>query len=411
MTAVGIEKLWVDPATMSVDMRALVRARSGDVEEVCDRMMIHERSVNPPWEDPVTLAVNACDALLDDEDRRAIKLLLVGTESGPDQEKSMSTWVQRWAGLGDDCMNLEIKHACYAGTGALRLACEWVKSQAPGVKALVVTSDQSRQHFHRPYEFVMGAGAVAMVVSREPRFLQIEPYSGLYTHEVSDLTRPTSRVEAGHSETSLLSYLDAVDITFERYLSAAPFDVTGSRSLQEKLPYQVYHAPFGGITMRAHRALWRTFEDFEPGACREDFARRVAPTLRYNQRMGGTYASSIFVSLVGCADAFGPEVSGRRVGIYSYGSGSTAQFFSGVFGEEAHAIARRNGLDTLLDRRFDGGVRGYEEAERERTAYIDVADWVTSRDGYDDLFADRYRGSARLVFAGVDDWERRYARA
>lgn len=408
---VGIEKLAVYPCGMKVGMRDLVSARGGNVSEVCEDMMIDARSVNPPWEDPVTTAVNACQDLLTAEDRDAIRLLLVGTETGPDQEKSISTWVQRYAGLRDDCLNLELKHACFAGTAALKLAAHWLLGQPPGVKALVVTTDQSRQHFHRPYEFVMGAAAVAMVISREPGFMELElGRSGIYTHEVSDLTRPTSRVEAGHSETSLLSYLDAVDITFERYLDsvgdAARVDTLDA--LRAWLPYQIYHAPFGGITARAHRAVCRTLDGFDAAACRADYSARVAPTLQHNRQMGGTYASSVFISLLGCVDAFGAEVVGQRVGIYSYGSGSTAEFYSGVFGAAAPEVAAANDLRARLAERFDGGVRCYEEAERERSAFIDVGDYRTSREGYGELYERRYAGQRKLVFTGISDWERQY---
>ncbi len=409
--AVGIERLVIYPGEMGVNMQELVTARGANADDVCGTMMIDARSVNPPWEDPVTMAVNACRELLSDEDRRAVKLLLVGTESSPDQEKAISTWIQRYAGLGDDCRNLEVKHACYAGSGALHLALHWLRGQPDGTKALLVTTDQSRQHFNKPYEFVMGAAAVAMLLSREPAFLSVElGRSGFYTHEVSDLTRPTSRIEAGHSETSLLSYLDAVDITFERYRDqvAKEMKLTSPTELRENLPYQVYHAPFGGITARAHRAVWRTLEGWSAEACREDFESRIAPSLRFNRLMGGTYASSVFISLLGCADAFGSAVTGARVGIYSYGSGSSAEMYSGVFGSQASTIAHSLRIGERLAARYDAGVRGYEEAERERTAFIDCGDYLTSRDGYDGLYEKRYAGRGRLVLRGVRDFERKY---
>lgn len=413
-TPVGIEKLSVWPATMAIDMKTLVEDRGANPDVVCRQMMITERSVNPAWEDPVTMAVNAGLRLLAGEDERRIKLLLVASESGLDQEKSLSTWVQRYLGLPDDCRNLEIKHACYGGTGALELAASWVQSQPRGTKALVITSDQSRAHFHRPYEFVMGAGAAAMLVSQKPDFLELEPgYSGVYTQEVSDLTRPTSRVEAGHSETSLLSYLEAVDISFSRYLAA--LEAAGVETpktleqLQRWLPYHIYHAPFGGITERAHRALRRTLDgSILAPAQRADFDARVAPTLAHNRRMGGTYASSIFVSMLGLIDAFGEAAIGQRVGIYSYGSGSCAEFYSGRFGEGAAAVARQAALGKKLDERKLLTVRGYEEAERERSCWIDCGDYRTSIDGHDGWYDQHYRGQRYLSFRGVKDFVRQY---
>lgn len=410
---VGIDKIRVNPCTLALDMRTLVEARGADPDEICGDMMIDARSLNPPWEDPVTLAVNACRDLLTDDERDRVGLLLVGSESGPDQEKALSSWVRRYAGLGDDCRNLEVKHACYAGTGALQLACHWLLGQPEDALALVVATDESRQHFHRPWEFVMGAGAVAMLVSRSPRFLTLElDLGGVYAYEVSDLTRPTSRVEAGHSETSLLSYLDAVDITFQRYLEQVAkrrgVEIGTLEELRSWMPYQVYHAPFGGITSRAHRALHRTLGDFDADACRAEFESLIEPTLRHNRRMGGTYAASVYVSLLGAVDAFGEDVVGERVGVYSYGSGSCAELFGGVFAEGAVAEAERADLDRLLAMRRDVGVREYEEAERERTAFIDEGDFLTSLDGHDGWYAERYHDGKLLTYRGVRDYERLY---
>lgn len=398
-------------------MRTLVEARGGDPREVVERMMIDERSVAPPWEDPVTMAVNAADDLFDEGERERVGLLLVASESAPDQEKALSTWVQRWLELPDDCRNLEIKSACYGGTGALQLACHWLLAQPDDARALVITTDQSRQHFHRPYEFVMGAGACAMLLAKNPRFLRLDlGMSGVYTHEVSDLTRPTSRVEAGHSETSLLSYLDAVDITLERYLRSV-HRRTGRTietldDLRAWAPSCIYHAPFGGITLRAHRAALRSLGVTARAAIGDDFSRRVAPTLRFNRRMGGTYASSTFVSLLGLVDALEEaeaEIAERRVAVYSYGSGSCAECYSGVLGPEAASIARRANLRGLLDERRPIGVREYEEAERERTCWIDDGHHRVSIDGHDGLLRRRYTG--RLVYRGSTDHVRQYERA
>jgi len=410
----GIDRLCVYPCTMALDMRTLVAARNGNVAEVCDDMMIDERTVCPPWEDPITLAVNAGLALLTPDERKSVKLLLVASESAPDQEKALSTWVQRYLGLGDDCRNLEVKHACYGGSGAMRLALSWLAADAlPGETALVICTDQSRAHFWRPYEFVMGAGAAAVLLSENPRFLIIDHgLSGFYTHEVSDLIRPTSRVEAGHSETSLLSYMDAVDIAFDRYNDSlarqgrAPMATV--EDLRAWLPFQIYHAPFGGITRRAHRAVMRTLNGWDASTQAADFAQRVEPSLIFNRRMGGTYAASIFISLLGLA-ASTEAVNGRRVGIYSYGSGSAGEFYSGVFGHDAQAIALSAHLHGRLDARQAASVQDYEEAEMARACFIDAGDFRIPTTGLRDLYARHYAGRKCLVFAGARDYVREYA--
>ncbi len=95
---VGIEKLRVYPASCSLDIGDLCRARGMDAERTLHDLMVEQRAVNPPWEDAVTLGVNAAQPMLTPEDRRSIGLLLVGTESSVDQEKPVSSWVHHFLG-------------------------------------------------------------------------------------------------------------------------------------------------------------------------------------------------------------------------------------------------------------------------------------------------------------------------
>jgi hydroxymethylglutaryl-CoA synthase len=124
--------------------------------------------------------------------------------------------------------------------------------------------------------------------------------------------------------------------------------------------------------------------------------------------MGGTYAASVYISLLGAAASFGADVVGRRVGVYSYGSGSCAEFFGGVFGEAAADMAADADVDALLAARRNVGVREYEEAERERTAFVDEGDFRTSLDGHGDWYRERYDGRRLLTYRGAEEYERQY---
>ena len=167
--AVGIERIAAYPCTLSLDMRTLAEARDHDPNHPIGELWVTSRSLNPVWEDPVTMAVNAALQVVSPADRDDIELVIVGTESSMDFGKPMSTYVQRFCGITPNCRNFETKHACYGGTSGLMMAAHWVASgAAPGKKALVVTSDQSRMHLGQPWEYVLGAAATAMLVSASP---------------------------------------------------------------------------------------------------------------------------------------------------------------------------------------------------------------------------------------------------
>jgi hydroxymethylglutaryl-CoA synthase len=406
-TRVGIEKLRVYPCSMALDMAKLCAARDHDPADIRDTMMIDQRSVNPPYEDPVTMAVNAANAMLTEEDRRSIELLIVGSESGVDQEKPLSTWVHRYLGLQPNCRNFELKHACYSGTAGLMMAASWITSGLAGrdKKALVITTDQSRMHLGKPYEFVMGAGAAAMLVSSQPRFLELElGKSGYFTNEVSDLTRPTSRVETGNSETSLLSYLDGLDGAYAHYLERVGEPIDFDAYFKKN----IYHTPFGGITFLAHKELLGRDGSRSRREAWEHFARKSLPALRHVRRMGGTYSSSTFVAMLGLVDGADDLQAGDRIGIYSYGSGSCAELYSALLGPEAREVAREANLGGLLDQRYDLSVAEYEAVEGQRTAQIDEGDFEACTEGFGGWYDRHYRGRGHLVFRGMREHYRQY---
>ncbi len=404
---VGIEKLQVYSASCSLDIGELCKARGMDAERTLKDLIVEERAVNPPWEDAVTLGVNAAQPLLTEADRRSIGLLLVGTESSVDQEKPVSSWVHHYLGLPDDCLNLEIKHACFAATGALELAKAWVTSPAArGRKALIVSADQTTMTIGEPWEPVGGASAAAILISTEPKVIEYEiGKCGVFAHEVSDVIRPNMRLETGNSETSLFAYLTAIEGAFNQYLEAIGESIDFDSYFQRML----YHTPFGGMTYRAHRALLKIATNLKNNETWAHYSKKTLPALRYNKTIGTSYGASTFIGLLGLLDS-DPEVkAGDRLGIFAYGSGSCAQFYSAIVLPEAREIAARAGLQAHLDARRKLTVEEYERVERERDAHIGVAEFTPTWDIFGDWYERHYRGKNLLVLRGISDYYREYA--
>jgi len=368
--------------------------------------MIEQRAVNPPWEDAVTLAVNSAEPLLTAEDRSSIGLLLVGTESSVDQEKPVSSWVHHYLGLPDDCLNLEVKHACFAATGALELAKAWIASpSSKGRKALIVSTDQTTMTIGEPWEPVCGAGAAAVLLSREPRVIEYElGRCGVFAHEVSDVIRPNMRLETGNSETSLFAYLTAVEGAYARYVESVGEPIDFNQHFHRML----YHTPFGGMTYRAHRALLKLNSNLKNSETWQNYSVKTLPALRYNKRMGATYGASTFIGLIGLLDSDPDVKAGDRLGIFAYGSGSCAQFYSAIVMPEAQAIASKVGLQAQLDARRPLTIDEYETVEKERDAHVGVSHFTPTWDILGDWYERFYRGKKLLVLRGIADYYREY---
>jgi 3-hydroxy-3-methylglutaryl CoA synthase len=228
--------------------------------------------------------------------------------------------------------------------------------------------------------------------------------SGYYSAEVSDLMRPTPALEIGNTELSLLAYLEALDGAYSHYLER----VGEAVDVDAYFAANVYHVPFGGMTFLAHRELLGRDRDLPKQEARAHFERRCLPSLRYTRRMGGTYSSSTFVALLGLIDASDDLTAGERIGIFSFGSGSCAEFYSGLVSPDARQVARTADLPRLLDERYALTVEEYEAVERERTSQVGDPDFAPRLAGLDDWYERSYRGRGYLVYRGNRGYYRQY---
>src|SRR5205814_172965 len=98
--------------------------------------------------------------------------------------------------------------------------------------------------------------------------------------------------------------------------------------------YLAFHTPFAGMVKGAHRTMMRRFTRSMSEEIDADFERRVSPSLRYCVEVGNLYSGSLYLALCGVV-AHRDHEAERRVGMYSYGSGCSSEFFSGVISEGA----------------------------------------------------------------------------
>ncbi|CCH31899.1 hydroxymethylglutaryl-CoA synthase [Actinosynnema sp. NPDC047251] len=405
---VGIEDVNVYPGRARVDVRALFEAGGLDLSRFANLMMEH-RSVNLPCEDQVTNAVNAAKPLVDALDpgrRDSIELVVVATESGLDFGKPLSTYVHQQLGLGPACRSFEVKHACYGGTAALQTAAALVAaSPVPDARALVVSTDiaspSSGGSYWEPSE---GAGAVALLVGRDPAVLRLDVgANGYHTQEVMDTLRPRPDFDVVNSDLSLLAYLNCLEQSFAGYRRR----VAGA-DIVDTFDYLAFHIPFAGMVKGAHRTLLRRTKGWDRAAIDADFDRRMAPSLLHTTKVGNLYSGSLYLALCSLIDHadFG---AARRVGMFSYGSGCGSEFYSGVVSERARdrlaarpiekALAERRELTVAEFRALDGFLG--DRAFGTRDAVLDTTPYQSIVDSH-------FAGRGLLLLDRIEDFHRVY---
>lgn len=400
---VGIDALRLYGGPMELALADLAVARGIDPEKPGRDLMVDRRSVLPPWEDAVTMAATAARHLLSEVDPARIGLLVVGTESGVDHGKPVSTLVHQALGLGSSVRNFEVKHACYSGVAALTIACDWVRAR-PGddAVALVIASDCSRSHLGEHHEFVLGGAAAAAIVRASPRLLAFDPAAcGTWTASVFDTFRPTARDEVGNGDLSLLTYREALEGAWrdyqERHTDAIPF------AAWDRL---VFHTPFAGMARQAHRALAGMEGLRGAAAIAQDFDRRVRPSLGFARRLGSPYGASIMAALASLL-VDDPTLSGdARIGCFAYGSGAIGEFHEVQAMPGARAAGASAGA--LLEGRRRVDVSEYEQAEHLRAEVIERCTWRRTPSLLSGLYESHYEGRARLVLEEIEGFRRHY---
>ncbi|MDK7260552.1 hydroxymethylglutaryl-CoA synthase, partial [Gardnerella vaginalis] len=81
-----------------------------------------------------------------------------------------ATYLHESLGIHAFAKSYEIKEACYGATAALQIACDYVRLR-PERKVLVVASDIARYGLATGGEPTQGAGAIAMLISKNPSVL------------------------------------------------------------------------------------------------------------------------------------------------------------------------------------------------------------------------------------------------
>jgi polyketide biosynthesis 3-hydroxy-3-methylglutaryl-CoA synthase-like enzyme PksG len=412
---VGIEALNVFGGSAVVDVHALAKRR-GLAPSRSAGLLMDEKAVALPFEDPVTLAACAARPLLDAlsaAEIESIELLITCTESGIDFSKSTASYVHDVLGLSPSCRVFEVKQACYSGTAGLQMAAAFVLSQAsPGARALVVATDLSRYapvpgeaESGQDWSYAEpsgGAGAVALLVSQDPRVFELDVgASGLYADEVMDTCRPAPDSEHGDVDLSLLSYLDCCEnayLAYTRRVADIRYDTT--------FDHLAFHTPFGGMVKGAHRSMMRKFAQASPEVTATDFVRRVEPGLAWCRRVGNIMGGTIFLSLASTIATADITTAGR-IGCFSYGSGCASEFYSGVVTAESVSTLSAMRIPEHLDGRLRLEVDDYDDL-------VDQAEFVRfgSRNARVDhpLLAEVVRGSTapRLVLRGITDYHREY---
>ena len=354
-------------------------------------------------------------------DPRSIGRLEVGTETLLDKSKSCKSVLMQ---LFEPCGNTNVEgvdtlNACYGGTNALFNAVNWVESSAwDGRYAIVVGGDIAlyKKGAARP---TGGAGCVAMLVGPDAPIVLEPGLRGSYVRHVYDFYKAdfTSEYALVDGHYSIKCYTEAVDACYRAYREReaklakaqanghanghATNGTTASPAESAEQPttpfddfdFAVFHAPTCKVVVKSYaRLLYNDYlsdpshpafasvppeiEDVGYEASltdkgvektflalsRKRFAERVQPGTQVPTQCGNMYCGSVYSSLVSLLCNVGADrLRGKRVAVFSYGSGLASSLFSVKVRGDVSEIVGKVDLHRRLDARRTVPPEVYDE--------------------------------------------------
>ena len=304
----------------------------------------------------------------------------VGTETMLDKSKSVkSVLMQLFAESGNfNVEGVDTVNACYGGTNALFNSVNWIESSGwDGRDAVVVAGDIAlyKKGNARP---TGGVGCVAMLVGPNAP-LALEPgLRGSYITHAYDFYKPdlTSEYPIVDGHYSIRCYTEAVDACYKAYnnreatLKSQANGANGTNGTNghtqepeaplDRFDYMCFHAPTCKLVAKSYARLLyndylenpsnpifaevpesikgldytasitdKTVEKTFMALSKKRFASRVQPGIEVPTQCGNMYCGSVYGSLCSLLANISSESSvGKRVGVFSYGSGLASSIFS-----------------------------------------------------------------------------------
>ena len=356
-------------------------------------------------------------------DPSSIGRLEVGTETLLDKSKSVkSVLMQLFEKSGNfNVEGVDTLNACYGGTNAVFNSINWVESSAwDGRDAVVVAGDIAlyKKGNARP---TGGAGCVAMLIGPDAP-LAFEPgMRGTYITHAYDFYKPdlTSEYPVVDGQFSLRCYTEAVDACYKAYNAreeAPKRQLNGSAMVNgngvghgnsdqvplDRFDYMAFHAPTCKLVSKSYaRLLYNDylsdpshplFADVAPelrdlqyhasltdkvvektflGLNKKRFAQRVQPSIQVPTMCGNMYCGSVYGGLVSLlSNVAPPTLQGKKVGIFSYGSGLASSMFSLKVVGDTSEMAQKLDLQSRLDARRIVAPEVYDEVSLCPTCYM-----------------------------------------
>ncbi len=406
---VGIDGIEVWSGKLKLDLPGtLAPERGEDPEKYTKGLGVKESSLPDAHEDIVTMGANAALRLMKRKDLEPedISRIDVATETSFDNSKPVSTYItgclEKVYGRGrfKNANQGERKFACISATQAIEDACNWIRAGVNnGKKALVISSDVALYERGDPGEPTQGAGAVALLISKDPNVVEIEKEQGYGAADETDFLKPYSYFPSVDGKRSIEVYLDRMREALEDYERKA------GRVTKDGFARATFHTPFPKMSRKAavlgfrhtikdteieeelagqigkipreddyenYKQFEEELEEYtnnlgETEIFRDWYEQVVEPTIQLAALTGNWYTGSVHIARVSAlleAQKNGKEMEDKSLLVGSYGSGAQAEIHSERICKKWKNEMEELNIEEMLDNRYDLDFDEYKEVRK-----------------------------------------------
>ena len=397
---VGIDSLSFDIPKIYLPIKTLAEQRNIEPEKLIKGLGLTKMSFLDLHQDVVTLASNAVVKLIRQENIKSSEIarIYVGTESGVDSSKPIGSYVVALleSQLGDasfrNCDVVDMTFACIGAVDALQTTLDFVRLN-PAKKAIVVATDNAKYDLNSTGEYTQGAGAIAMLITANPRVLSFNQEFGVSTQGVFDFFKPRRVFSKSDftNENDNSEFLGVLENEVHIYKEQPVFDGQYSNSCyinriteayfhlksesnQQGAVYQnweniLMHLPYAfqgrrtfvEIYAQENEAILLDKNDTEYAEKIKVIAKsaeylafvndKIAPSEIASGQIGNIYSGSIFLGLLSTLCHHFKEdtnLENKKFGFIAYGSGSKSKVFEAeVQSEWKTVLANINLFETI----------------------------------------------------------------
>lgn len=430
----GIDAISFNVAKIRLPIKTLAQARNIEPEKLEKGLGLLKMTLPDKHQDTVVFGANALTKLVLENgiNLKEISRIYVGTESGIDSSKPIGSFLtalmeQKFGeNVLSECDVVDFTFACIGGVDALQNCLDFVRLN-PEKKAIVVTSDIAKYDLESTGEYTQGAGALAMLISSDPKIIAFENNWAVSTKGVFDFFKPYRRLSKqeitgnennenwfGNLEAEIEIHKDQpvfdgqysnqcyMDRTRHAYFQFKKIKNTTDtlynswKNIIMHLPYsfqgrrmlpEIYALDSATIAIDSNDSDYQS--KLKEVAKTEDYKsfvnEKLQPAEIASSLIGNLYTGSIFMGFLSALSHFDQKnenLSGQTFGFLAYGSGSKSKVFEGTIQPKWKlAISKVKLLETLeqsVEIDFETYQRLHKKEQR-TSILVPKNEWVLDR--------------------------------